>query len=319
MRTVVIRQRPSIGDCLLLSPLIGQLKSKYDSKVTVITDSRYLCGALPTIFEGIPGVDRVECIDSREWTTESNRRVDPDLFGAATEPLPHTVKVADLVLDCNAAFMEFEREYNGHTPYGIAHFWLEHHGLYTRGVNLLPQYSVNPDKQADADEWLAANNPKNKPLVGIVLRAGMWARDWDFDGKSAKIAEWLHTKGCVPVGIDFIKPLSSPYGISCIGKPIDYVAGIVKRCTTILTPDTGILHLAQAVGTPQVALWGIMPPELRVKDYDCAVIPKQSLGYCQTPEDFKSCQCRWTFQQWSCLRRITFRMIIAGLEEALQR
>ncbi len=318
MKTVIIRQRPSIGDCLLLSPLVSQLKRKYlDNQVTVITDDRYLGGALPLIFQGIPGVDRIECIDSREWTTALNQQIDPLLFGAAVDPPPYTVETADLVLDCNADFMQFERDYNGMTPYGIARFWLEHHKLYDPNVNLLPKYTVSDEKDAEVQAWLAEKNPENKPIVGIVLRAGMWARDWDYDGMSGRVADWLYTKGYLPVSIDFIKPLSNKYAVSCIGKQLDFVAALLKHCKLILTPDTGLLHLAQAVDTPQVALWGIMPPELRVKGYNCIVVPKKSLGYCQTPEELKSCQCQWRFQQWSCLRRITFPMIIAGLEEAL--
>jgi hypothetical protein len=286
--------------------------------VTVITDVSYLGGALPTIFEGIPGVDHIECIDSREWTTEPNRRIDIRLSGATTEPLPDSVRTADLALDCNTAFIEFERRHGGLPPYGIARFWLQHHGLYTQNVNPLPCYTINPKKQTEADAWLVSKNPQKKPLVGIVLRAGSQARDWDFDGKSTEVAAWLHNSGYLPVGIDPVRPLSNPYGISCIGKPIDFVAAVVNRCSIILTPDTGILHLAQAVDTPQVALWGIMPPELRVKGYNCSVVPKRTLGYCQTAEELNACQCRWRFQQWSCLRRITLNMIIEGLEEALE-
>jgi len=312
MKTVLIRQRPSIGDCLLLSPLIGQLKH-----VTVITDAQYLNGALPLIFQGIPGVDRVECIDSLEWTTPPNQQIDPLLFGAATSPLPYTVKTANLVLDCNAAFIQFEREHAGLPPYGIAKFWLKHHNLYDPNANLLPKYNISEKKREEVAQWLWEKNPDKKPMVGIVLRAGAWPRDWNYNCLASKIADWLYTRGYMPVGIDPIKPLVNSYGISCVGKQIDFVAALLEQCTAILTPDTGILHLAQAVNIPQVALWGIIPPALRVEGYDCIVVPKKSLGYCQTPDELATCQCPWKFQQWSCLRRITLSMIINGLKEVL--
>lgn len=316
-RIVLIRQRPSIGDCLLLSPLVEQLKLHYpDSTLTVITDAHYLGGALPTIFQGITGVDRIETIDSREWTTWDNRNIDPTLFGSATEPLPYTVRTADLTFNCNAAFMEFERAHQGLPPYGISEFWLRHHSLYTPDANLLPHYNVNPAKAQEIEEWLTSKGV-DKPLVGIVLRSAHTARDWDYKGYSTQIAEWLHTIGYTPVGIDPIKTLESRHGFSCIGKPMDTVAALIKRCDLILTPDTGLLHLAQAVGTQQVALWGIMPPELRVKDYDCTVVPKESLGYCQASD--KGCECAWQFQKWSCLRRITLSMIIEALGKRLAK
>jgi ADP-heptose:LPS heptosyltransferase len=319
MKLVVIRQRPSIGDCLLLAPLIQQLKKVYEgSHLSVVTDSQYLSGALPKVFEGIPGVDHIECIDSREWTTEPNRRIDPALLGAATEPLPYTVSHANKVLDCNAAFMEFERTYGGKPPHGIAEFWLRHHCLYHDGVNLLPVYEVPEQAQQAADEWIERNNPTGRPMVGVVMRAGNPVRDWDFDGRSSMIAAYLHTSGYLPVGIDPTKTLNSIYAVSCIGKQIDFVAGIIKRMRLILTPDTGLLHLAQAVGTPQVALWGIMPPELRMKGYDCIVVPKKSLGFCKDSDELRSCKCHWKFQQWSCIHRITPTMIFNALGEALR-
>jgi ADP-heptose:LPS heptosyltransferase len=312
-KIVIIRQRPSIGDCLLLSPLIKQLKVKYPkSLLTVVTDSHYLGGALPTIFRGISGVDKIECIDSREWTTPGNQLVDPTLLGAATKPLPYTVNRADLVLDCNSAFMEFEREYSGITPYGISEFWLIKYGL--PHSDILPQYNVPPEKEQEMLQWLGK---QDTPLVGIVLRSARTPRDWDYNDMSTKIAAWLHSTGYTPVGIDLINRLKSPYGISCIGKQIDFIAALLKRCKLVLTPDTGLLHLAQAVGTPQVALWGILPPELRTKGYDCTLVPKESLGYCSEKE--KDCQCPWKFQKWSCLRRITLGMVITGLQEGLSK
>lgn len=312
---VLIRQRPSIGDALLLAPLIGLLKSRFpDYTLTVITDAQYMGGALPIIFEGIPGVDRVERIDSLEWTTRENTQIDPALRGSATEPLPQTVRNASMIFDCNSAFIQFERKHRGNPPYGIAEFWLRHYGLDGM-TDLLPRYTVSHEAQQVLDPWLSKHNPQNKPMVGIVLRAGDPVRDWDFDNKSEALAMWLHTKGYLPVGIDWQKPLNSSYGISYVGRRLDSVAALLERCAAVLTPDTGLLHLAQAVGTPQVALWGIMPPELRVAGYNCVVVPKESLGYCADTDG--GCRCPWKFQQWSCLRRITPTMIINGLQEVL--
>ena len=219
------------------------------------------------------------------------------------------------MIDCNTAFIQFEREHQGNPPYGIAEFWLRHHDLYETGVSLLPQYTVSHEARRAVDSWLSEHNPQGKPMVGIVLRAGDPVRDWDFDNKAGTIAAWLHTSGYLPVGIDWQRPLNSPYGLSYVGKRLDSVAALLERCKVVLTPDTGLLHLAQAVGTPQVALWGIMPPELRVADYDCVVVPKESLGYCAATDG--DCRCSWKFQQWSCLRRITPTMIINGLQEVL--
>jgi len=311
---LLIRQRPAFGDALLLGPLIRTIKNIYPtSTLTVMTDSTYMAGALPLIFRGVPGVDRVECVPSLEWTTDSNKCVDPILRGAGIEA-PYSVTHANLVMDCNGAYMAFERQYGGDIPYGIQEFWLKHFNYYDSTIDLRPKWNIPATALEAVDEWLTSVNLQNKPMVGIVLRAGDKVRDWNYSKHSTDIADWLHTKGILPVGIDPFINLRSIYGVSCIGRQLDFVAALIQRCKVILTPDTGLLHLAEAVGTPTVGLWGIMRPELRVAGYRCNIVPKTSLGQC----DQQGCPCcSWKFQRWSCLNKITLPMILNGLRESL--
>lgn len=313
-KVVLIRQRPAFGDALLLGPLIKAIKNKeLNTQLTVVTDPAYMSGALPLIFAGVPGVDRVECVGSMEWTTESNKRVDPILNGAGTE-VPYTLQKADVLMDCNGGYIAFEREHQGDIPYGIQEFWLRHFRVFTPGMDLRPTWNIPEQAEIDVEQWLQQVNPTGMPMVGMVLRAGDPVRDWDYS-KVTDLADWLHTKGFLPISIDPTIPLKSVYGASCIGRKLDFVAALVKRCRVVLTPDTGLLHLAEAVGTRTVALWGIMRPELRVAGYNCRVVPERSLGQCDRGNDCPC--CRWKFQRWSCVRKITLPMILAGLKESL--
>lgn len=260
-------------------------------------------------------VDRIECVHSADWTTKNNVLVQPELGLAATAQVPPTVSKADLVLDCNADFMFFEREHGGVTPYGIAEFWLRHHGLYRPGIDLMPFYETRPKADAEVDAWVQEKRITN-PMVGIVLKAGSDARDWNHGDKATSICEWLYTRGLQPVTFDPFQRAGSNYAESIIGKPLDFVASALKRCRLVVSPDTGLLHMAQAVGVPSVAIWGIMDPMLRVAGYNTVVVPRRSLGFCaaQNPQ----CQCHWRFQQWSCLRRLTLTHVLEGIEEALR-
>jgi hypothetical protein len=311
---VLIRQRPSIGDCLLLGPLIQKIKEKHPkSRLTVVTDLEYASGALKIIFEGLNGVDDIQCISPFEWTTESNKTIDPR-YRAAPLQLPHIVSKADFIYDCNTAFIQFERQWNGDTPYGIAEFWLRHFGF--EPDNLLPVYNIPAQAKSDADTWLSERGGSAAKLVGVVLRAGSYHRDWNFDDKAQRVIEWIYTKGYTPITFDPIQSSPSAYGLSCVGQRLDVVAALLQRCKLLLTPDTGLLHMAEAVGTPTVALWGIMRPELRVKNYNTLVVPVKSLGFCEGQE-LKGCSCSWKFQQWSCLKRLSLPIITAALEKRL--
>lgn len=306
MRIALIRQQPSIGDCLLLSPLIRELKAAHPgAHLTVVTDPTYLGGALPKIFEGIPGVNRVDQVTGHEWR--------PGL----PQEAPHSVRTADLVLDCNSAFLDHEREHGGAPPYGIAEFWLRHFNRWQEGIDMRPAYIVAEDQKLAVEAWLASHGIfQTGKLVGVVMQAGAPARDWDFKGMSGQACDWLHCEGYTPISIDLTKQAQSAYCIPCVGKRIDFIGALLSYCEVVLTPDTGLLHLAEAVGTKTVALWGIMDPRLRIAGYNTVRVPPQSMGYCQGAEEAQ-CQC-WKLQRWSCMRRILLSQVINGLQEALR-
>lgn len=312
MHIVLVRQQPSIGDCLLLSPLTREIKrANPEAKLTVITDPSYMGGALLRVFEGNPYVDSVEGIPVSEWVSDAYR----PLVAGLTDPdpiIPASIRKANKVFYCDGAFVQYEREHNGQTPLGIAEFWLDYH-KFGSAANALPVYVTDPkiDEQVSVD-FQGRNN-----LVGIVLKSGAYYRDWNVGKMGQQLCDYLHTSGFTPVSIDPIQKLHNSYALSVVGKQLPYVASLIKQCKFVITPDTGLLHLAQAVGTKTVALWGIMDPYLRVKGYNTVVVPSKSLGLCSGQEaNICSC-CRWKFQQWSCMNRITLRMVTDGIERAI--
>lgn len=310
---MVIRQRPSMGDALLMGPLIRCIKAQHPkSTLTVVTDGLWMSGALMDVFEHLPGVDRVESVPAMEWTTDRHKQLEPALQCAVGDT-PVSVQRANLIFDCNSAYIEFERSHNGHPPYGISEFWVKHFGYDCE--NYLPNYTVGLEDIRKAMGWVVEHGI-DRPIVGVVLRAGHVARDWNFNGLADNICSWLHTSGYQPVTIDPVVTTYQPHTLSFVGKPIREVAAFLRHCILVITPDTGLLHLAEAVGTPTAALWGIMEPDLRLKGYNTTVIPAQSLGVCGEREQ-SSCQCTWKFQQWSCLRRLRPTIIIDALQETL--
>lgn len=287
MRSVVVRRRPSIGDCLLLGPLIREIKLHYPgtTRLDVLTDASYMNGGLVHAFAGIPGVDEVH---TSPFSTETER------IG---------------YFDCDDAYLRWEwQEHNGRPPYGIAEFWLRHFGLYREGMDLRPKYNVDPVELQKVDTWLANHQITNP--VGIVLRSGHPIRDGGTHLFHAAAA-WLSYRGFHPITIDQTVSWGKEKTASCVGQSLPFVAALLSRCKAVLTPDTGLLHLSEAVGTPTVALWGIMEPRLRTEGYRTTLVPKEPLGL--TP----GCPCCGA-QHWSCLRKIEPHHIFQGLEEALR-
>ncbi|RNC68896.1 MAG: glycosyltransferase family 9 protein [Desulfuromonadales bacterium] len=50
--------------------------------------------------------------------------------------------------------------------------------------------------------------------------------------------------------------------------PLKYLSALVKRCNVLVTGDTGIMHVAIAVGTPIVALYAVADPRMSGPIYD---------------------------------------------------
>jgi Glycosyltransferase family 9 (heptosyltransferase) len=307
MKIVIIRQRPSIGDAILLQPLIREIRAEHpEAEIQAVTDIAYASGALKDAL-WLAGIDKIWNISQFEWTTEGNKCISPQ-FRSVDGRVPQVIRQADKVYDCNSAFMDYERQCGGKCDLGISEFWLQHFGYSTE--NSAPVLRSDPAVCAEVDEKFAG---KTKPLVGIVLRSGDRVRDYD-RGILPAVCMYLHTRGCIPVGIDPIMDLPSTYGMSLVGKPIRYVAEAMRRMSLILTPDTGLLHIAQGLGIPTVSLWGILHPSLRTKGYD--TLPVYTGSLCTN----KNCPCcTWKFQQFSCMYSIKENHVISALDRALCR
>ena len=52
-----------------------------------------------------------------------------------------------------------------------------------------------------------------------------------------------------------------PAAVAC-GQPLDVSAALYERCELLVGPDSGAAHLAAAVGTPTLRLYGPEPVEL---------------------------------------------------------
>jgi ADP-heptose:LPS heptosyltransferase len=89
-------------------------------------------------------------------------------------------------------------------------------------------------------------------------------------------------------------------------RPLDELAGHIASCEVLAGNDSGLLHVAEAVGTPVVGLygptvraWGYFPwrPESRVLEHelDCRPCSKMGEKPCRLPE--KICLTRTTVEQ----------------------
>lgn len=125
------------------------------------------------------------------------------------------------------------------------------------------------DRVADA---LLADVPLGRPVVVLNPGASAAYRRWPAErfAEAATRVPRAHEVHFVVVGSSAERPLcqrvctrTSAPTLNLAGRTsLPELAALLKRCTCMLTADSGPMHLAVAVGTPVVALVGPTDPSL---------------------------------------------------------
>jgi ADP-heptose:LPS heptosyltransferase len=94
--------------------------------------------------------------------------------------------------------------------------------------------------------------------------------------------------------------------------PLKFMPSLLRRMRTLLTGDTGIMHLAIAVGTPVIALFAVADARLSGPYYDSdkhAVIQKE-----RTCDPCSSKKCEYQ----KCMEQITVKEVFDLLSDRVR-
>ncbi len=160
------------------------------------------------------------------------------------------------------------KKYKNNIP-AVAHQFqlLKMLGIKNNAQTLLQVWPTKSDedyvKQLFDEEWLS--NAKNIVGINISASAKWESKNWPLE-HMAKLCDMLSSKNIrvVITGMEKDKYLVHRLFRLTKAKPTDFVgktnimqlAVVIKRCKAFITPDSAPLHLAAAVGTPAIALFG---------------------------------------------------------------
>jgi len=264
MNFLVIRFS-SLGDCVLLCPLLDHLKSAGQGQVTVLTKRGYA-----ELFASATGVDRVVALDRRGGTAA--------LWRAAGEFRDRGCTVIDAHASWRSRIAcaragRVDARIQKHTrarlnlivwkKVSVLPTMLQRYARLCEPLGLpVPALSPGGLRIPGPASAAAANAMGTETYVAVAPGSRWPAKRW---GGFARLCESIaRDKRILLVGDHadraFTAPIARALGDRCLdiaGTPsLMDTAAHIARCRVFVGNDSGLMHLAEAVGVPVVALFG---------------------------------------------------------------
>lgn len=284
MRVCIIRSLGGIGDVLMSTPTLRAIKHQWPGcHLTYATDFKYMDGSLKDILLYNPYIDDLI----------SYHIVDRQKF--------------DFISDITSCCIAAERS-NARPPNRIEIF-ADHVGVDLSQSGYLPDYIVSDSEKAFAKEKLQRYplHAPNTKRIGIQVRTSTVARTWPIE-KTRELAIKLAADRSLQVCI-----FDSPFGqgpredwnisglVNLSNMDIRSTAALINEMDLIVTPDTGMLHIAGALNKRIVSLWAGIDYNARINHYPNAV-PIVRENYKCYPCFYSPQECQ---NKYTCLHSIS--------------
>jgi heptosyltransferase-3 len=284
---ILVLARPSIGDVLLSTPLIHALRARWPSATLDVL----IYAGQREILEGNPDVDEV--IEAGKHPSFGEYAAQMRRMGRHYD-LGVSVSTSDralwYLLACARERYSVVPGEGARGPWRSAwKSWtcratleadtsgrhtLEQNHLLGELLALEPGYEVVTPRCADSEAVLSRTLPEiwgRRPYAVLHLTPGHPFKRWHLAGWSA-LARWLQDRGLEIVltgsdsGIEreylHAAVTALPSGVhSVAGKlRLGHVSALIERAALYVGPDTVTTHMAAAIGTPTVAIYGPTNP-----------------------------------------------------------
>jgi ADP-heptose:LPS heptosyltransferase len=154
----------------------------------------------------------------------------------------------------------------------LARFALHRCGAEPAESVAVPSFRLSESARAAAIAFWASHELVGHTVVGVQPSAGAPLKRWPVE-RWASLADKLLARGLTVllIGDPNDRPLLSaiqarisydaPIPVAC-GQSLSVSAALYERCALLVGPDGGAAHLAAAVGTPTVRLYGPAPSDV---------------------------------------------------------
>jgi ADP-heptose:LPS heptosyltransferase len=147
---------------------------------------------------------------------------------------------------------------------------LEVMGVAIQDRNIYFQFTQDDEEYVDA--FLADAGLRGKLLIGVNTGGGWYTKRWGLD-RFAELSDCLIEKygasvlltwgpGQLPE-VEKIQSLMKRKSFIPPPTSLKQLGALLKRCTCVLSNDSGPMHIAAAVGTPVLGIYGPTSPKLQ--------------------------------------------------------
>lgn len=262
-RVLLIRLK-SMGDCLLLTSPVRALKAEFPGfRLSVLVDARFA-----DCYDGNPDIDEILVVRSKAAAIGQllRRRFDAivNLHGGSTS----------LLYALSARGPRIGGSHHPHAWLYSATYPAPDPALHTAESTLRTfawmglreqqppplRYEHHPQEAARIGQILGT---PARPYVVIHPAAAFDTKRWPLD-RFGRVVTWLEQRGlrpvltCGPGEQTLVETIAAahPQVMSLPGLSIPALAELIRGARLYVGNDTGPMHLAAAVGTPTVAIWG---------------------------------------------------------------
>ena len=344
-RRILCLRLERIGDLLMTLPALAELRTLApDAEIDLIVGSwnRDIAGA-------IPGITRVEMADAA-WLTRDGKgsatapllaraatwrsrqydlaiNFEPDIRSNLTLGAVRAMRAAGFVSGGGGAVLDVRLDYDAtsHTEDNALALVRAALGA-SSGTTPMPVLAIPDQSRAEAERRLAVLPDGRR--IGLHVSGGRAIKQWP-DSRFRDVAEHVVRTRDASIVLTGAPGDRAQVEIVRSALPADRVldlsegtnllttAAIVQQLDLFVTGDTGPMHLARAVGTPIVAVFGPSDPRRYGPRGVRDVIVRIDLP-CSPCNRIRLPPARCTGHTPDCLNGVATAQVLAAIDEALE-
>jgi lipopolysaccharide heptosyltransferase II len=129
-----------------------------------------------------------------------------------------------------------------------------------------PEFFLSAEAEREASDWLAARSlAQGRPMIAVAPGAAHATKRWPLEHWQALIRRFI-ARGFdvsivggaddVPLGAELSQTPEGRVASAAGALGLQGTGALLRRSAALVSGDTGVMHMATAVGTPVVALFG---------------------------------------------------------------